>query len=52
MHAVAEADDTGGRIQNVNKTIGCGVPERVSIGEPVPSSAADRYGGTQNRALL
>jgi hypothetical protein len=46
MHAVAEADDTGRGVQNIDGTIGCGRPERVSIGESTPPSAADRHCGT------
>jgi hypothetical protein len=46
MHAVAEADDTGRGVQNIDGTFGCGHPEGVSIGESAPSSAADRHCGT------
>jgi hypothetical protein len=43
MHAVAEADDAGRGIQNIDWTIRCGRPESVSIAESAPSSAADRH---------
>ena len=45
MHAVAEADDTGRGIQNIDWTIRCSRPESVSIGESAPSSAGDRHRG-------
>ncbi len=45
MHAVAEADDTGRGIQNIDWTIRCSCPESVSVGESAPSSAGDRHRG-------
>jgi hypothetical protein len=45
MQAVAEADDAGRRVQNIDWTIRCGCPEAVSIGESAPSSASDRHCG-------
>lgn len=52
MQAIAEADDAGRGVQNIDWAIRCGRPEGVSIGESAPSSAVDRHCGTQDRALL
>jgi hypothetical protein len=52
VEAVAEADDAGRGVQNIDGTIRCGCPKRVSIRESSPSSAAHRHSGTQERALL
>jgi hypothetical protein len=46
MHAVAEADDTGRGVENIDWTIRFGRPKRVNIGKSAPSSAADRHCGT------
>jgi hypothetical protein len=45
VQAVAEADDTGRGVQNIDWTIRCGRPEGVGIGESAPSSAGDRHRG-------
>ena len=52
MQTVAEADDAGRGVQNIDWTIRCSRPEGVSIGESAPSSAVDRHCRTQDRALL
>jgi hypothetical protein len=52
VEAVAEADDAGRGVQNIDGTIRCGCPECVSIRKSMPSPAADRHCGTQERALL
>jgi hypothetical protein len=51
MHAVAETNDIGRGVQNIDRTIRCGRPEGFNIGESAPPSAADRHCGTQYRTL-
>jgi hypothetical protein len=43
MHAIAEADDAGCGIQNIDWTIRGSFPESVRVAESAPSLAADRH---------